>query len=238
MPRLELEVAEVRQETPTIRSVRLSLSGKPFPFKPGQYCLVELSVGEGRGDHTFSIASSPTRPGSLLFATRQSPSAYKQRFFQLKPGDGVAVTGPVGRFVYDETAEHTVLLSGGIGITPLKSMLEYARDRGIDRPINLLYGNRTPAEIAFRQELDALAAAHPTMNVVHVVSQPEGAAEPWRGRTGRINEALIREVVPRPDRARYYICGPPGMVAGLRGVLAQMAVPEANVRIENFEGYD
>ena len=238
MPRLELEVAEVRQETPTIRSVRLALAGKTLAFKPGQYCLVELSIGGELEDHTLSLASSPARPDFLLFATRQSLSAYKQSFFTLKPADRVAVTGPVGRFVYDETVEHTVLLSGGIGITPLKSMIEYACDRGLGRPVTLLYGNRTQDEIAFRQELDALAAACPTLTVVYSVSQPEASAEPWRGRTGRITEALIREVVPHVDRARYYICGPPGMVAGLRGVLTQMAVPEANVRIENFDGYE
>ena len=238
MPRLELEVAEVRQETPTIRSVRLDLGGKPFAFKPGQYCLVELPVGPETEDHPLSLASSPTRTNSLLFASRRSDSPFKQSLFALKPGDRVAVTGPVGRFVYDEAAEHTVLLSGGIGITPLKSMLEYACDHCIERPVSLLYGNRTPDEIAFRNELDTLAEANPHITVVHTLSQPQAASEPWSGRTGRVNEALIREVVPQVDRARYYICGPPGMVSGLRGVLTQMAVPDGNVRVENFDGYE
>ena len=67
MPRLELEVAEVKSETPTIRSVRLALAGKTFAFKPGQYCLVEVAVGNETEDHPLSLASSPTRTNSLLF---------------------------------------------------------------------------------------------------------------------------------------------------------------------------
>lgn len=232
---LRLKVREARSETPTIRSVRLALEGETFSFKPGQFCLVALDTEEGADDRALSIANSPTRPESLLFASRRSDSAYKKAFFALKPGDAVTVSGPLGKFVYDEDAPHTVLLSGGIGITPLKSMVEYACDRALERRITLLYANRSPGEIAFRAELEALSRANPRFTLVQTVSYPE---EGWRGRTGRIDEDLIRRSVPEPDAARYYLCGPPGMVSALRDTLKGMGLSGGQVRAEKFTGYE
>ena len=238
MPSHDLKVIEVKTETPTIRSVRLGLGADEFSFKPGQYCLVSLEVGEKKEDHAFSIAASPTRSGPLLFSTRRSDSPYKKSFFSLQPGDSVTVMGPMGRFVYDEASSYTVFLSGGIGITPIKSMMEYVADRGLDHRLILLFGNRSPDEIPFRRELDELAMKHSNLDVVHVVSRPDGGGEPWSGPVGRIDEILIRRHVPEFDRARYMICGPPGMVSGLRRLLEGMKVSGNQVKIENFAGYE
>lgn len=239
MAELNLSVGQVFDETPTIRSVRLSLLGTPFNFKPGQYGLFQIPIADGpMEDRSLSIASSPTRPDSLLFATRRSDSAFKKAFFALKPGAPVTLSGPVGRFVLDATAEESVFLSGGIGITPLISMLEYIADRFPDHPAALLYGNRSPDEIAFRRDLDEIARTRPNITVSHIVSSAEGSSGPWTGPVGRIDEAMIRRHVKELGRPRYYICGPPGMVAGLRELLDRMAVPRDRVLFENFEGYE
>jgi ferredoxin-NADP reductase len=235
MVTLELAVEEVKLETSTIKSVRLALGGRPFSFKPGQYCLVELDINGEREDRALSIANAPTRPGFLLFATRSGESPYKKVFFSLKPGDTVTVTGPMGRFIYDEAFPNSILLSGGIGITPLKSMIEYVSDRRLSHSVILLFGNRSPREIPFRKELDELADSNPTFTLVHVVS--ETAGEVWKGEKGRIDERLIRKVVAEVGLARYYICGPPQMVFDLRGILERRGVAQEQIKIENFEGY-
>ncbi len=235
---LKLVVQEAKTETPTIKSVRLALGDHELPFKPGQYCLVQLRVDGEMEDRALSIASAPTRSDSVVFASRHSESSFKRAFFSLEPGDPVTITGPLGGFVYDEALSYVVLLSGGIGITPLKSMVEYVCDRRLDNRVMLLFGNRSPAEIPFREELDELDGANPNLTIVHVVSSPEAAGEVWQGHTGRIDEALIRESVSELDRASYFICGPPGMVSGLRGTLEQMGVSKEQVKVENFAGYE
>lgn len=236
MATLELEVQAVHSETSTIRSIRLDLEDRPFAFKPGQYCLIQVPGTPEGDDRPLSIASAPSRPDALVFATRESQSEFKRAFFRLKPGDRVTVTGPTGRFVYDEGIPFTVFLSGGIGITPIKSMIEYAVDRQLNNRLVLLFGNRLPDEIPFRRELDDLGRAAPNLKVVQVVSDPGPLG--WTGETGRIDEALIIKQVGDVQGAHYFICGPPGMVTGLRNSLAQMAIPKEQVHIENFQGYE
>ena len=239
MPTFKLEVSAVKMETPSIGSIKLALSGQALNFKPGQYCLVSLKVGDQSEDRALSIANSPTRGGSVLFATRRSESPYKRCFFDLKPGDSVTLTGPMGRFIYDETSQRSVFLSGGIGITPLKSMMEYAIDRGLEHHITLLFGNRSLDEIPFRVELDEWARIHKNLSVVHVVSRPQGEGDrSWAGPQGRINEALLRQHINQPDQARYFLCGSPGMVSNLKELLSQMSIPGDQIVVENFNGYE
>ena len=237
MPSLKLEVTEVKLETPSIVSVRLSLGGQSFPFKPGQYCLVSIPVGDRTEDHALSIASSPTRGDSILFSTRRSESSYKNAFFSLKPGDLVSVMGPMGQFILDDNSPVSVLLSGGIGITPLKSMVEFAADMKLERRIILFFGNRSPDEIPFYQPLVETSQSNPNIEIVHVISGSDALQKGWTGPTGQIGETLIRKFVDAPAEARYFICGPPGMVSGLIDVLEKLNVAKDRINFENFNGY-
>lgn len=239
METLRLQVTSVRDETPSIRSISLSLGGRPFSFKPGQYCLVQLATGDGgEDDRPLSIASSPTRTDSLVFATRRSDSAFKQAFFKLKTGDSVTVNGPTGRFVYDGSANQSVFLSGGIGITPLKSMIEYAAETHPDHRIVLLYGNRSPEEIAFRAELDAVRRDHGGITIHYVVAELKRAQDRIDGTVGKIDEALIQRHVSHLEQSKFYLCGPPGMVRNLTDLLSRLNVPTERIVLENFDGYE
>lgn len=234
MPRVETHVVESWEETPTIHAIRLQ---KPdgFTFSPGQYSLVEIPVGAGREDHTFSLACSPTR-NYLEFATRMSESSYKQAFAQLKAGDAVTLMGPSGHFVLDESLPHSALLSGGIGITPFRSMLEYACDKHLPNQLTLFYGNRSAADIPFRNELDSLHSLNSNISIFQSVSE---ASPEWKGRVGRIDGAFVEEHVGKLDSAmvRFFICGPPAMVSGLQQVLTGANVPADRIAMENFSGY-
>ncbi len=237
MPKLALKVIEAKLETPTIKSVKLGLEGNAFSFKPGQYCLFYVTLPEGKQvSHSFSIASSPTRSDYVQFATRQSESEFKKGFWALKEGDGVTVNGPFGDFVYDESIDHAVMLSGGIGITPLKSMLEYAADKKIGKKITLLFSNRSSEEIPFKQDLDETAAQNQSIEVVYTVSNLQ-PGEQWTGKTGRVNDAMVKEFAPDWSDCTFFICGPPGMVDGLTQMLAQMSVAGERLRVEHFTGY-
>lgn len=238
MPELMLKVLETKDETPTIKSVKVGFDGDALAFKPGQYSLFSLRIADGsEQSHAFSIASSPTRTSYLQFATRFRPeSEFKKAFWALKQGDEVRVQGPFGQFVYDEGVEHAVMLSGGIGIAPLKSMLEYAVNKKINKKITLLFSNRSPEEIPFKQELDEIAAGNENIRVVHTVGDLQPGVQ-WNGRTGRINDSMIREFTPDLSVATFFTCGPPGMVDAMTQLLKQMGVGEERIKFENFAGY-
>lgn len=168
METVATEVLSVREETPTVRSVRLRRP-PDFGFQASQ--AARLILQRGALAHPFSIASGPERP-YLEFAARRSASDFKRAFFALQPGDEVEILCPKGRFFLEEGAP-AVLVAGGIGITPMKSMLEHAGDAGLSTPITLLYGSHAPGEIAFREAIEELAHRNPRARVVYTVSEPD-----------------------------------------------------------------
>jgi len=221
------EVLSVHDEAPGVRSVRLR---RPAGFAVTASQAARLILAQGTLAHPFSIASGPERP-HLEFAARRSASDFKQAFFALRPGDEVEILGPKGNFTLQEDAP-AVLVAGGIGITPMKSMLEHAADASLSTPITLLYGNHAPGDIAFRERLDELARSNPHLRIVHTLSAPEPS---WTGRVGRLGAELL-EVEGRPD-AIYYVAGPSGMVEATLEHLARLGVPRERVKFEIFRGY-
>lgn len=246
MPELALKVVENRQIAagtlglklelpPALAAPGVAAGTKPFSFKPGQYAMITLGGEEARA---FSIANSPTRPGYLQFATRDTGSAFKKLWAMLQPGDSVKVFGPLGRFIFDETNPFSCFLSGGIGITPLKSMLEYACDKQLSNKLVLLYSNRKPEDIPYKNELDELAASNPNLKIVHTLTQAEEGGIPEGCRRGNIGAQLVREILPNFSEYAFYSCGPPGMVAAMAQLVRELGVPSEQLKTENFEGYE
>jgi NAD(P)H-flavin reductase len=186
-----IRVIEARSLTPTIRAIRLS---KPpeFVFHASQAAMFLVPTSLGADWRPMSIASAPTR-SYLEFTARLSDSPFKQSFAALEPGNTVTIRGPVGHFFLD-TGRPAILVAGGTGIAPLKSMAEYATDCDIDIPLTLLYANHSPSEIAFRDELDDLRSANSRLEIIHTVTR---ADERWGGRTGRIDAQLLHQIEVR-----------------------------------------
>jgi ferredoxin-NADP reductase len=166
---------------------------------------------------------------------RLSTSSYKRAFASLEPGDSVVVRGPFGRFVLDEERP-AVFVAGGIGITPLKGMAEYAADRRLQIPVRLLYSNRTEDEIAYRADLEELERRNAEFRVLHTLTGQQ-ASEDWAGFRGRIRPNYLLKAAEGLDRPVYYVCGKPGMVSAVVHQLLRIGVPEHDVRIEVFRGY-
>src|SRR5207245_4799254 len=139
--------------TPTTQGIEVE-KPKAFTFGPTQFTFLQLQTAEGMDARPMSLATSPTRP-HLEYAVRLSDSPYKRAFAGLQPNDEVRVFGPIGDFVLHETRP-AVLLAGGIGITPLNGMAEYAAAKTLPIPIRPVYRNRTEDQIVYRPELDAL----------------------------------------------------------------------------------
>lgn len=211
-----------------------------FAFRPGQYMnlsLVAPREADPSGNlRSFSIASAP-HEAELTFATRMRGSPFKRELAALPAGAQVMAEGPFGELVLDDDARDAVLLAGGIGITPFRSMLRDAAHRGSVRNITLVYGNRTPQSSAFLDELSALSDALPRLRMVNCVSEPERCVPAWQGETGFVTEKLLARYVANPRTAIWYVVGPPAMTAAMRDTLLNLDVDDEAVRVEEFAGY-
>ena len=225
-------VVSSRQLTPTTHAIELE---KPtdFLFRPTQFTFLQLMTEEGADARPMSLATSPTRP-HLEYAVRLSNSSYKRAFAALRPGDEVAVFGPLGDFVLHETRP-AILVAGGIGVTPFKGMAEYAADHTLPIPIRLVYSARTEEEIVYRGELAALEKQNARFRVLHTLT---GIADRgWKGATGRIDRILLREAARDLVDPIYYISGTPGMVGGMLRRLREEGIPGDCIELEAFRGY-
>ena len=228
---LELPVIETKQETPTIKSIKLEKNN--FDYKPGQYVMMELETGDDENVHPLSIASSPSEE-FLLLSTKISESSFKKKFNNLKIDNKIKIKGPMGVFVLNETAKNIIFLGGGIGITPFRNMIKCATDKKLPIKLTLIYSNRTPNEICYKDEWRSMEKQNPNLKVVNTITDD---ASNWNGRKGKIDEAMIKEFCSDLSCTLFYICGPPGMVEGLSQLLKSMNIPQQNIKVEKFVGY-
>ena len=230
--RLVLPVASSRPLTPTAHGIELEKPSS-FNFLPTQFTFLQLVTDDGVEARPMSLATSPTRP-HLGYAVRLSQSPYKRAFSGLRPGDEVAVFGPLGDFVLDQTRP-AVLLAGGIGVTPLKGMAEYAADVGLPIAVRLVYSNRSEEDIPYRDDIEALERENPQFRVFHTLTGVAGSG--WPGATGRIDRTLLEKAAGDLARPIYYVSGTPSMVAGTWRLLRGAGVPEDDIEVEAFRGY-
>jgi ferredoxin-NADP reductase len=156
---------------------------------------------------------------------------------RLEPGESVTATGPWGDLFYNPNRP-AVFLAGGIGVTPFRGMMRFAADSRVRQPIVLLYTARTPEDLAFRTEFDRIVREHPHFRVEYSVTRPAEATTGWEGRTGRIDEAWIREAVAKLDRPKVYVAGLPRMARETVLLLQErLGFLEEDLEYEYFMGY-
>ncbi len=231
----DTEFSEIIQRTPQVKSFRLLVRSDAATYQPGQFFFITIKIQDQEAAHHFSFSSSPTEQGYIEFTKRITPHEFSQALDAIKPGYWAHLGGPFGSFTLPKEEQKLAFLSGGIGITPLRSMLRYVTDTGQSWHIVLLYGNASFEDIVFSEELDAMAKAGSGLRVVHVLSNPPSG---WTGKTGLINKDLVAEVIPDCMTRTHYISGPPKMVASLEEQLLALNVPRAQLKKDSFTGYD
>ena len=212
-----------------------------FRFKPGQaidVVLTEASTSQTSGArHTFSLVSAPFQD-ELIIATRMRDSAFKRALKALPIGSPVNFEGPFGSLtLHSDRARPAILIAGGIGITPFMSILRQATKDRLAHRLRLLYSNRRPEDAAFLAELQQLERQNENFRLVATMTELSNSGRPWNGKTGLINEELVKSTVADLPAPIYYIVGPPGMVETMRVLLGRVGVVEDNVRTEEFYGY-
>ena len=236
MTGIDVTVARIREETPTVKSFLLDLKGQPFRFKPGQWVDLYVDMGYKTEVGGYSITSSPLRHDTIELAVKKRPHRPTSVFLheQAKEGDPLIVDGGYGEFYYDSERDQgapLVLLAGGVGITPLISILRYVDEAHPEVETTLLYSAAVPSELAFRQELEEMALRNPRVRCIFSVSRPN--QETWHGQVGRIDLALIKEHLPTCE-AWFYLCGPPAMLDDLPPLLHKLGVDPSRIRMERW----
>lgn len=214
---------------------------KEFSFKAGQHLDLTLKnppYSDDEGNiRTFSIASSPNEP-RLMIATRMRNTAAKNSLREIPLGTNVQLQGPMGSFtLHSDAARPAVFLAGGIGITPLRSMIKYAAEEKLPHRLYLFYSNRRPEDAAFLEELMALEKENPNYTCVPTMTEMKNSQRTWAGLTAYIDADMIRGQVRNPKEAVYYIAGPAAMVTAMRHILETMNIDDDNIKTEEFSGY-
>lgn len=234
----KLRVAQIFQETPDVKTFRLMnpLGGVlPFSFLPGQFVTLTVTTDGKPVKRGYTIASSPTQHDYLEITVKHKEAGEVSGFLHsgVREGDLIECSGPSGAFVFTgRECKCILLIGGGVGITPLMSVLRFLTDRSWPGDIYLLYGCRTQHDIIFREELEYLQRRHSNLRVVITLSRPEGTE--WKGPTGRLSKELISQSVPDLESRYVHICGPMPMMEGVKQMLAELGVPRERVKTEAF----
>jgi ferredoxin-NADP reductase/nitrite reductase/ring-hydroxylating ferredoxin subunit len=240
---LELHSKEKLQGTDVMK-FRIARGG--IDYTAGQYAFFKLDhiSGDVKGPiRHFSIASSPTEQDHILISTRIRDTPYKQKLASLKEGAKILVWGPEGDFVlHDDYSKPAVFLSGGIGVTPFRSMIKYATDKQLPIKITMFDSNKNQQNILYKEEFDRWAEQNKNFKVIYAVTEEEQEAinSNWSGERGRIGKLMLERHLSKGEigNAIFYICGPPGMLKAMQELLQkEMQIPKDRFKVEAFTGY-
>jgi len=219
-------------------------------YKAGQYAFFDIGGvnNDPKGPiRHFTISSSPTED-FIMLSTRIRDTPYKKRLSSLEERAQVKVRGPQGNFVlHEDYSKPAIFLSGGIGVTPFRSMIKYATDRQLPIKIIMFDSNRDEKNILFKNEFDAFANSNKNLRIIYTISEEEGgqvreqiSSSKWEGERGRIDEAMLTKYLSEDDikNSIFYTCGPPGMLKAMQKLLQdELHIPNERIMIEEFTGY-
>jgi glycine betaine catabolism B len=223
----------------------------PLNYTAGQFAFFDIGgvYDDPKGPiRHFTISSSPTE-NFIMFSTRIRDSPYKKRLSALDEGARVKVRGPEGQFVLhqDDYSKPAVFLSGGIGVTPFRSMIKYATDNQLPLKIVMFDSNRNRDSILFKEEFDDWTNINKNLKIIYTISEDEqqqqqspSVADDWKGEYGRIDKAMILKYVDANmlNNSIFYICGPPSMLKAMQSLLQDnLEIPKERIKVEEFTGY-
>ena len=243
MPNYILKVSEIVKLSNNAKAVRVGLEGKFFSFQPGQFIMMELDlektgkfkVNSGKKriqKRPFSMSSSPLEKNYLEVTVKTTENAFVSNYFvnYLAEGELIAVTGPFGKFYFDEnhTKKNIMLIGAGSGISPLMSILRYIHQKKLPINVHLIYSNKTQNEILWKNEIESLSKEK------NITREFTLTKEEWKGTHGRINKNMISKFLKSKD-TDFYLCGPPDFVKTIeKTLLEELIIPNENIKKEVY----
>lgn len=202
-----------------------------FEYRAGQFGDLVLPPSSGLGEnnkHGFSFVSAPYEEHLAMATRMRSTSSFKNAIRDVPDGSMIQMLALWGDFTLQKnTAKPAVFVIGGIGITPVRSIIAQATHDKTDHKITLIYANRSAEQTAYVADLEQFAAENPNFNFVPVYTSTEG----------HVDADTIKKHVPDIEAPRYYLSGPEGMVKAMRALLVEIGADEDMIKTEEFEGY-
>ncbi|WP_042701132.1 hybrid-cluster NAD(P)-dependent oxidoreductase [Azospirillum sp. B506] len=229
----------VRDETHDVKTFVFA-PARPclFRFEPGQFITLELPIGGETIHRSYTVSSSAARPHRLSITVKRVPGGPVSNWLHdnLKPGDRIRAVGPLGEFTPgdSEVPRKFLFLSGGSGVTPLMSMTRTFDDLGEDHDIVFVHAARTPADIVFRRELDALTGPGRRLRVAHVC-EGIGTESHWAGFTGRLSLPMLGMIAPDFLEREVFVCGPGPFMKAVRTFLEEGGFDMSRYHQESFD---
>ena len=233
MLRRPYRVSEVRAERgETVTLVMRPENHPGFRFRPGQFGWLTVWASPFKiTGHPFSFSSSAAVADGRVEMSIRNLGDFTSAIREVESGQRVYLDGPYGAFTIGNPADMHILIAGGIGITPMMSMIRTLADQRDRRPVVLLYGNRDWESVTFREELEALRERL-DLTVVHVLSDPPPG---WTGERGYVTADLLeRHLPPHYHDHEYFICGPNVMMDAVETTLGQLGVPRSKYHSERY----
>jgi len=208
-----------------------------YDFEPGQYTqitLLEPIYNDKEGNsRLFSIASSPKNKQSLMFATRALDSAFNKNILEMPLGAKAQLGDPGGNTpLHKDSSIPAVFLIGGIGITPIRCIVEYVTDEKLPYEMQLFYSCRKVSSAAFLGEFESWAEKNPNFNLFPTID--DTSDKTWKYDYGHIDEDMIIKHIKDISKPIYYVVGPPKMVDVMLRILSGLGVDKNNIRFEKF----
>ena len=234
----KLRVTAIFDETPTVKTFRLTgpkCGPIPFTFLPGHFLTFSAELDGKPIRRSYTIASSPTQRDYVEITVKREDQGVKSRYLHdhVAVGDPLAVSGPTGVFTFTEAeADSIVLISGGVGITPMMCVVRYLTDRSFPGDIFFIYGARSAQDSIFREELAYLEKRHERLHLAVAMESAKCAL--WTGAVGRISKEFIARAVPDITRRRVRVCGPPPMMEAAKAQLLELGVAKEKIKTEAF----
>ena len=234
---LPCRIARLTPLAPDVLQVMLQLPAvERLPFHPGQYLDVLLDGGRRR---SFSIACPPHDAGLLELHVRRVPGGgFTQRLFgasdpALGPGALLRIEGPMGQFSYRPGTSPIVMVAGGTGFAPLKSMLRHVLETGIRREIHFYWGARHAADVYEEQRVLGWTRSHSQLRFTAVLSEAT-PAEAAHQRTGWVHDAVLAD---HADLSAFevYAAGPPAMIEAMRASFPRHGLPAERLYFDSFD---
>jgi len=234
--RLKLSVADIIQETPSTKTLRLvSRDNYLPPFLAGQYIALFLEVGGIRTSRPYSISSQPNQVGYYDITIRRVENGLVSNYLldEVKCGDTLISSGPAGNFYFNPLIHKktTVCIAGGSGITPFMSMVREIVECGLDRTVYLFYGSRTSEDVIFGDEITRLADKFDNIHFIPVIEKP---AQAYDGACGFITRVVLRGVLENIEDKSFFICGPQGLYDFCLPQVEDLGVPRRKIKQEMY----
>ncbi len=234
----ETTVASITQLTHDIKGLKLTLpEGESIKFKAGQYVQLHTKPYAKVKESVFraySIASVPSEQTAVELIVRRVPDGVCTNFVHeaLNEGDTVTISGPFGEFYLRGDCTELVMIAGGSGLAPIRSIILHVLEKELDLNIHFFFGAVTKKDLYYLDEMGELADKHENFHFVPALSAPEPSDE-WEGETGLITEVVDRYVENADDKEAY-LCGSPGMINACLNVLGKKGFKEDVIFFDKF----